>query len=147
MNTQQDSMWKYGSVLSFDLKKEKLRKYYSMTSPENAYSVVKKFLKEHDFEHLKDSDYVHHSLNKGEVTELLMEFSLDHKWFPLSKTKIIISPNVQRLDISSTIDSTTDKAWARQKLLEHEKHEAEKQQAQSDLPKMSDLSQSSGMTM
>ena len=51
-------IWKNGVVLSFDLDTIKLRDYYSKTSPQGAYEIIKHFLKKNGFKHEKDSDYV-----------------------------------------------------------------------------------------
>lgn len=52
------NLWAKGIVLSFDFEIDKLKKYYSKTSPQGAYEIMKRFLLKNGFEHLKDSDYV-----------------------------------------------------------------------------------------
>ena len=52
------SQWARGVVLSFDFDTARLRTYFSQTSPQGAYAVIKQFLKKNGFEHRKDSDYV-----------------------------------------------------------------------------------------
>ena len=49
-------------VLSFDLDAEKLKLYYSKTSTQGAYAVIKRYLLKNGFEHRKDSDYVNQDI-------------------------------------------------------------------------------------
>ncbi len=102
------SIWENGVVLSFDLYYNELKKYYSETSPENAYKVIKKFLINNGFKHIKDSDYFHNDINKIKTFKLINRFSKNNIWFPLSIKKIIISPNVSNLDITDEVKNIGD---------------------------------------
>ncbi len=97
-----------GVVLSFDLKIKSLEKYYSKTSPKNAYKVIRNFLEKNGFVSLKDSDYLNKKIDDVKTSLLLIDFSLDNKWLPLCVQKMNISPNVENLDISDTIKKLCD---------------------------------------
>lgn len=97
------SIWNNGVVLSFDLEISELRKHYSIKSPENAYRDIKKFLLSNGFIHLKDSDYSHNKLNKLKTSILIKQFISQNNWFPLSVKKVIISPNIESLDITAYV--------------------------------------------
>lgn len=62
MLQSKNNTWKNGVVLSFDLDAEKLKLYYSKTSTQGAYAVIKRYLLKNGFEHRKDSDYVNHDI-------------------------------------------------------------------------------------
>ncbi len=113
-----NNIWKDGVVLSFDLDTNKLREYYHPKYPENAYDVIRRFLEKKGFEHLRDTDYVNYHMNKKQTLSLLKEFNQNQKWFPACKTKVIISPNNQSLDVSKIIDKDIDKNWLKEKKLE-----------------------------
>lgn len=108
-------VWKNGVVLSFDLDTIKLRDYYSKTSPQGAYEVIKHFLKKNGFKHEKDSDYVNDKIDKITTAKLIYNFSKSNKWFPLCINKMNISPNVESLDISLQIVQLADKKWKAKK--------------------------------
>lgn len=112
---QKKSLWENGVVLSFDLDTENLRKYFSRTSPQGAYDVIKRFLKSNGFEHRKDSDYVNPNLDKIDTSKLLYLFAKENKWLPLCAKKMIISPNVITLDIIDDIWKMADLQWQAQK--------------------------------
>lgn len=112
---EKNGLWDRGIVLSFDFKIDKLRRYYSKESPENAYKVVKNFLLKNGFEHLKDSDYLSLGLNRFKTSILLKDFSFKNKWFPLCIEKLILSPNVESLDVSNTIRTFIDDDFKRVK--------------------------------
>lgn len=109
------SLWANGVVLSFDLDTESLKKYFSKTSPQGAYDVIKRFLKGSGFEHRRDSDYVNSKLDKIDTSKLLYLFAKDNKWFPLCVNKMIISPNIITLDIVDDIKGMIDEDWKAQK--------------------------------
>lgn len=67
------------------------------------YKVMKNFLLKNGFEHLKDSDYLSLGLNRFKTSILLKDFSFKNKWFPLCIEKLILSPNIESLDVSNTI--------------------------------------------
>lgn len=110
-----DNLWKNGVVLSFDLDTKLLKRYYSKTSPQNAYRDVKKYLIENGFGHTKDTDYVNNTIEKVDAIILLKKFSKENKWFPICVNKINISPNIVSLDISLQINKLTDEKWKMQK--------------------------------
>lgn len=110
-----DDLWKNGVVLSFDLDTKLLKKYYSKTSPQNAYRDVKKYLMENGFGHTKDTDYVNNTIKKVDAIILLKKFSKENKWFPICVNKINISPNIVSLDISLQISKLTDEEWKMQR--------------------------------
>lgn len=110
-----NSLWERGIVLSFDLDTIKLKIYYSKTSPQGAYDVVKRFLKKNGFEHKKDSDYVNINIDKVTAAELMYFFAKENKWFPLCINKMNISPNVETLDISAQLKLLVDEKWKQQK--------------------------------
>ena len=110
-----DDLWKNGVVLSFDLDTKLLKKYYSKTSPQNAYRDVKKYLMENGFGHTKDTDYVNNTIKKVDAIILLKKFSKENKWVPICVNKINISPNIVSLDISLQISKLTDEEWKMQR--------------------------------
>ncbi len=111
----EDSIWKFGVVLSFDLKTKKLKKYYSKKSPSGAYGKIKKYLLKNGFISLKDSDYLNESINQITAGDIIEEFCEDNKWFPLCVIKLNISPNVERLDTSNEIKLLIDEDFKLQK--------------------------------
>ncbi len=112
---QSNNLWKNGVVLSFDLDTENLRKHFNQKHPENAYSVIRRFLEKNGFEHLKDSDYKHHTLDKIDSFDLLRQFTDNHEWFRLSLSKMILSPNITQLDITAELTSPKPQTEAKQK--------------------------------
>ena len=121
-----DDLWKNGVVLSFDLDTKLLKKYYSKTSPQNAYRDVKKYLMENGFGHTKDTDYVNNTIKKGDAIILLKKFSKENKWLPICVNKINISPNIVSLDISLQINKLTDEKWKMQRDNELKKDKSDK---------------------
>jgi vapD-related protein len=121
-----DDLWKNGVVLSFDLDTKLLKKYYSKTSPQNAYRDIKKYLIENGFGHTKDTDYVNTKIEKVDTIQILNDFSYDNKWFPICVNKINISPNVKSLDISLQINKLTDEKWKMQRDNELKKDKSDK---------------------
>lgn len=121
-----DDLWKNGVVLSFDLDTKLLKKYYSKTSPQNAYRDVKKYLMENGFGHTKDTDYVNNTIKKVDAIILLKKFSKENKWFPICVNKINISPNIVSLDISLQINKLTDEKWKMQRDNELKKDKSDK---------------------
>lgn len=91
---------KKGVMLTFDFKIEDLKKYYSFTSPKNAYKVVGEYLVKNGFEKTKDSDYVSYSNNLESSIEILDAFSEKFKWFTPSLTKLSVTPITQIWDLS-----------------------------------------------
>lgn len=118
-NNEISGLWKNGVVLSFDLNTSNLKIYYSKNSPQNAYKLLKIFLKNNGFEHKKDSDYVNPLINRLKTVRLLTDFAKKNKWFPLCINKMNISPNVETLDISMQIESLIDKDWKNKKDFEN----------------------------
>lgn len=112
---KEKNLWKNGVVLSFDLSTKQLRNYFSKTSPHGAYGIIKSLLLKNGFEHTKDSDYVNKNISKLELIDLLTDFSIENKWFPLCVNKINISPNVESLNISEQIQDLIDEDWQAQK--------------------------------
>lgn len=112
---KEKNLWENGVVLSFDLSTEQLRNYFSKTSPHGAYGIIKSFLTKNNFEHTKDSDYVNKKISKLELIDMLTDFSIANKWFPLCANKINISPNVEALNISEQIRNLADEDWKAQK--------------------------------
>lgn len=92
-----------GTVLTFDFVIEELKKYYSSTSPKNAYREVKNYLVKNGFEHLKDSDYRHLEFSLEETFALVCDFSGNNRWFSLSLNKLNLSPNMPVIDVSKEI--------------------------------------------
>jgi len=66
-NKQEKGLWARGVVLSFDFVTQDLRDNFSNSSPQGAYDVIKAYLVKNGFEHLKDTDYKHDSINKFTV--------------------------------------------------------------------------------
>lgn len=112
------NLWENGVVLSFDFVVDDLKTYYSETSPQGAYEVIKNFLLKNGFEHLKDSDYKNVHIDDLETADLLYHFSRENKWFPYCLKKMDISPNVIKLDVSRDIWAFRDEEWAEQHLKE-----------------------------
>ncbi len=105
-----------GVVVSFDFIVDNLKRYYSEKSPQGAYAVIERELKRNGFQKLKDSDYCHQTMNESDALELIVDFSEREKWFPLSIRKIIISPNVPKLDVSDIIIKfLADMDWKNEK--------------------------------
>ena len=105
-----------GILLTFDFRTEDLRKYYSKTSPQGAYTVIERFLVKNSFEKIKDSDYITLKLSKTKVLRLIDEFAKEHKWFPLALKKLSALPFIDNWDISQSIKTShIDKAWQKQK--------------------------------
>lgn len=117
--SQSNSEYKNGTILTFDLSINNLKKYYSKTSPKNAYRYIKNFLLKNGFEHLKDSDYLNKNIRDVETSLLMLDFGANNKWFPLCVEKLNISPNVERLDISDNIKNLVDEDWLKEKDLEN----------------------------
>ncbi len=123
-----NSFFKRGIVVSFDLVTADLKKYYSETSPQGAYEVIARAFKKQGFEKLKDSDYRHDTMNKKEAAKFIADFSEKEKWFPASVGKLIISPNVPRLDISDTVKQVfADRDWINEKDKEYAAKQALKE--------------------
>ena len=114
-NKQSESLWGNGVVLSFDLSIAKLKDYFSNSSPQGAYDIIKRFLLNNGFEHKKDSDYINPTIDKIDTVDLLVDFSEEHKWFPLCVNKMNISPNIETLDITTQLEGLIDEEWKNQK--------------------------------
>lgn len=108
-------IWANGVVLSFDFVVDDLKIYYSETAPQGAYEVIRSYLVKNGFEHLKDTDYKNESIDDLETANLLYHFSVKHKWFPFCLKKMDISPNVEKLDISTDIWAFRDEEWGKAK--------------------------------
>lgn len=128
------NQWTNGVVLSFDFDTAKLKRYFSATSPQGAYSVIKNFLKKNGFEHRKDSDYVNGNIDKVTTVDILVEFADKNKWFPICVNKMNISPNVATLDITEELEQLVDTEWKAEK--DKERSVASKQHSLSDYKKM-----------
>jgi len=118
---KQNSIWDNGVVLSFDLVVSDLRQYYSKSSPQNAYTVIKQYLINNGFSHIKDSDYVNPNINILQARKLMYKFENKNKWFPFCVKKVIISPNIKSLDITTDIKKTQDKNWLAQRQAQNKK--------------------------
>lgn len=94
-----------GYLLTFDLKINDLTKYYSNTSPKNAYKVIKKYLESEGFESKKDSDYLIYNKSNLEIVQILSSFSEKEKWFPLCVEKISVTEIKDVWDISKQVKS------------------------------------------
>lgn len=110
-NKQEKGLWARGVVLSFDFVTQDLRDNFSNSSPQGAYDVIKAYLIKNGFEHLKDTDYKHDSINKLDTVDLLYQFAQNNKWFPYCIKKVNISPNIATLDISEEIKAFQDEDW------------------------------------
>lgn len=121
-------LWKDGVVLSFDFVVSNLRQYYSKSSPQNAYTVVKQYLLNNGFTHIKDSDYINPSINILQTRKLLYKFETKNKWFPFCVRKVIISPNIKSLDITQNIKKLQDKDW-----LAHRQAQTKKKHRENDI--------------
>ncbi len=113
--------WKNGVFLTFDLPINDLKTYYSNTSPQNAYTVIRKYLVANGFEALGDSDYRNFNINKLQTLKLFDEFSKKHKWFVFCLDKLDIAPNTKRLDVAPQFRLTGDKEFKKQKEEEYKK--------------------------
>lgn len=114
-NSRSKGLWTNGVVLSFDLSTIKLKDYFSKTSPQGAYDIIKRFLIKNGFEHRKDSDYVNSNIDKVSTVDLLVDFSDRNKWFPLCVNKMNISPNIETLDVTAQLEGLIDEDWKNQK--------------------------------
>ncbi|MDO4765950.1 MAG: hypothetical protein Q4A29_07810 [Eubacteriales bacterium] len=113
LSKKEKSIWARGIVLSFDFVVEWLEEYYSETSPQGAYTVIKNYLLKHGFEHKKDTDYVHKEMDKIAAVRVLVQFSKEQKWFPFCIRKLNISPNVVSLDIAEEFRKLQDEKWGK----------------------------------
>lgn len=116
LQSKKFDLWENGVVLSFDFIVDDLKTYYSETSPQEAYEIIKNYLLKNGFEHLKDSDYKNAHIDDLETADLLYHFSRENKWFPYCLKKMDISPNVIKLDVSRDIWAFRDEEWAKQHL-------------------------------
>ncbi|TRW28188.1 hypothetical protein FL857_01605 [Criibacterium bergeronii] len=91
---------KKGVSVTFDFKVDDLKKYYSYTSPNNAYRIVGDYLLNNGFEKTKDSDFVSYVNNLKRTIQLIDEFSEEHLWFTPSLTKLAITPINEIWDLS-----------------------------------------------
>lgn len=121
MPYKQNSIWDNGVVLSFDLVVSDLRQYYSKSSPQNAYTVIKQYLVNNGFTHIKDSDYVNPNIDFLKANRLIFNFSQKNKWFPYCVNKVIVSPNVKSLDLTTRIRKRKDKNWLAQRQAQNKK--------------------------
>lgn len=121
MPYKQNSIWDNGVVLSFDLVVSDLRQYYSKSSPQNAYTVIKQYLINNGFTHIKDSDYVNPNINILQARKLMYKLENKNKWFPFCVKKVIISPNIKSLDITTDIKKIQDKNWLAQRQAQNKK--------------------------
>lgn len=124
---EEKALWSNGVVLSFDFNVADLKTYFSERYPQAAYKVIKDFLVQNGFEHLKDSDYKNQSLDDIGATKLLYKFAKENKWFPFCLRKMDISPNVIQLDISRDLWAVRDDDWAKEHLEKTQKAADEKQ--------------------
>lgn len=105
-----------GVLLTFDFLVADLKKYYSATLPQGAYSIIERFLVQRGFEKTKDSDYLSYSINKIQAAEIVSEFAENNKWFPISLKKLSITPIDKIWDMSTSIKTLyTDEEWKNQK--------------------------------
>lgn len=93
-------MNKKGVSITFDFEIKSLQKYYSFTSPKNAYKVIGDYLIKEGFEKTKDSDYISYSNNLKKVISIIKKFAKNNKWFSPSLTKLAITPINQIWDLS-----------------------------------------------
>ncbi|TRW22900.1 hypothetical protein FL857_10850 [Criibacterium bergeronii] len=91
---------KKGVSITFDFEIKSLQKYYSYTSPKNAYKIISDYLLQNGFEKTKDSDYISYNSNKNKSYEILKQFAKSNKWFTPSLTKLAITPINQIWDLS-----------------------------------------------
>lgn len=118
-----ESVFGEGVVVSFDLVTDNLKRYYSEKSPQGAYAVIAKEFKRKGFEKLKDSDYRHTSMSEADALEVISKFAKSEKWFPVCISKVIVSPNVPKLDISDRMkEYFTDTDWKNEKDRIYEKN-------------------------
>lgn len=111
-----NSFFGTGVVVSFDLVVDNLKRYYSAVSPQGAYAVIAKEFESHGFEKLGDSDYRHSTMTERNALKMIADFSQQEKWFPANIRKIIVSPDVPKLDISDTIrEIYSDMEWIKKK--------------------------------
>ena len=104
-----------GSVVSFDLDTAKLKIYYSKTSPQGAYDVIKKYLIKNGFVHQKDSDYLHLDMSITKAARILLEFAENNKWFPFCVNKVNVVPNVKTRDLLPEISRYLDIDYQKEK--------------------------------
>lgn len=112
---QGSGVWADGVLLTFDLVMAELERYYSAKNPQNAYNVIKRFLIQNGFEHLRDTDYKNPNIDKVDTVDLLYHFSQKNKWFPFCVSKVNISPNVITLDIADDIKALRDGVWGEER--------------------------------
>lgn len=80
-------VWADGVLLTFDLVMAELERYYSAKNPQNAYNVIKRFLIQNGFEHLRDTDYKNPNIDKVDTVDLLYHFSQKTNGFPFVSVK------------------------------------------------------------
>ncbi len=107
----QYNKWENGVFLTFDFPINDLKKYYSYKSPQNAYTVIRKYLVKNGFEALGDSDYRNYNIDKLQTLRLLNKFSKNNKWFPFCLDKLDIAPNLEKLDVSPQIKLLGDETF------------------------------------
>ncbi len=113
---------KKGILLTFDLKIDELKKYYSSTSPKNAYKVVRKYLEANGFENRKDSDYVSYDINYYRSEAIINKFAEKEKWFSICLDKISITEIKDEMDLTTVLKNNyVDHNWRKQKEKEYEK--------------------------
>lgn len=93
-------MSKKGVILTFDFSIEDLKKYYSYTSPKNAYKSIGNYLIKNGFEKANDSDYISYNLSKAKTYNMMKKFSKEQKWFTPSLRKLSITPIDDRWNLS-----------------------------------------------
>ena len=111
---------KKGVSVTFDFKIADLKKYYSFTSPKNAYRKIGNYLVKNGFEKTKDSDYITYFKSKTETIELIKNFIQENKWFVISLKKLAITPITRKWNLSNKYKNLyTDKNFKEQKEMEY----------------------------
>lgn len=111
---------KKGVSVTFDFKIADLKKYYSFTSPKNAYRKFGNYLVKNGFHKTKDSDYITYSKSKTETIELIKNFAKEYKWFTPSLKKLAIMPITEQWDLSYEYKNIyNDEKFMKQKEVEY----------------------------
>lgn len=99
-----------GVVISFDLSMKLLDVYFEGGSDRRsrAYSLIRNFLSSKGYEALDDSDYKNNEATLNMAINILKEFCINEKWFPLCIKKLIITPNSLYCDYTSIISGEID---------------------------------------
>lgn len=112
-----------GSYISVDFNVQKLKIFFSHTSPQGAYKKVKQYLESHGYEHVKDSNFKCNNLSHTDALKIIYEFAEENKWFSSSIKKVNIMPLSDQWDITLDIKNDyLDVSWEKEKSKEYQQY-------------------------